>query len=73
MQNKMKLLFRPKTWLYPSNKKTDNYTKTVSLFKYCLNALLKSLRFLEIDWFFFYQFLNKYSILLDRVYSNTYS
>ena len=37
----MKLLSRCKSLLYPAKTKTENYTKIISLFKYCFSYKLK--------------------------------
>ena len=37
----MKLLSRRKPLLYPAKTKIDNYTKIISLFKYCFSYKLK--------------------------------
>ena len=68
----MKLLYRRKLLLYPEKAKTDNYKKIISLFKYCFSYKLechsKTPAFPRNRLIFFsYRFLNKHSILLDRV------
>ena len=74
----MKLLSRRKPLLYPAKTKIDNYTKILSLFKYCFSYKLKchskNPAFPRNRLIFFSnQFLNKHSILLGCIkYISTY-